>query len=118
MEYIYAGSYIYVHLMPHLEILYHEVRKMDFKNYVNSKQKKGQNSGGGPYRDNIPMSDVEGQIKNYENMSKGDMMDELRRAKQSGSLNEQSLRQFLDAMGNNLTEQQRRNIYNMVNNLK
>jgi uncharacterized protein YneF (UPF0154 family) len=90
---------------------------MDFKNYVQSnKQKKNQNNGGS-FND-IPMNDVESQIKQYENMNKNDMMDELRKAKQSGSLNDQTLRQFLDAMGNNLTQEQRRNIINLVNSLK
>lgn len=91
---------------------------MDFKNYVQSnKQKKNHNSGAGPFND-IPMSDMEGQVRQYENMNKNDMMNELLKAKQSGSLNEQSLRQFLDAMGNNLTQEQRRNIINLVNSLK
>lgn len=91
---------------------------MDFKNYVQSnKQTKNQSPEAGPFND-IPMNDIEGQIRQYENMNKNDMMSELRKAKQSGSLNEQSLRQFLDAMGNNLTQEQRRNIMNLVNNLK
>lgn len=91
---------------------------MDFKNYVQSnKQKKNQGSDSGSFN-NIPMNDVEAQIQQYENMSRNDMMNELRKAKQSGSLNDQSLRQFLDAMGNNLTQEQRRNIINLVNNLK
>ena len=91
---------------------------MDFKNYVQSNRQKKSQGGGGQYEQNIPLNDVEGQIHQYENMSRDDMMDELRRAKASGYLNEQSLRQFLDAMGGNLTEQQRRNIISLVNSLK
>ncbi len=91
---------------------------MDFKNFVQSGKQKKNQGGSGQYEQNAPMNDVEGEIRRYENMSRGDMMDELRRAKASGSLNEQSLRQFLDAMGGNLTEQQRRNIISLVNNLK
>ena len=91
---------------------------MDFKNYVQSNRQKKSQGGAGQYEQNIPLNDVEGQIHQYENMSRDDMMDELRRAKASGSLNEQSLRQFLDAMGGNLTEQQRRNIISLVNSLK
>jgi uncharacterized protein YneF (UPF0154 family) len=92
--------------------------KMDFKNYIQSSRKKNSQGGGGQYEQNIPMDDVEEQARRYENLSKNDMMDELKRAKASGSLNEQTLRQFLDAMGGNLTEQQRRNIISLVNNLK
>jgi len=91
---------------------------MDFKNYIQSSRKKNSQGGGGQYEQNIPMDDVEEQARRYENLSKNDMMDELKRAKASGSLNEQTLRQFLDAMGGNLTEQQRRNIISLVNNLK
>ena len=91
---------------------------MDFKNYVQTnKQKKNQNPESGQYSD-IPMNDVEAQIRQYDNMSRNDMMNELRKAKQSGSLNDQTLRQFMDAMGNNLTQEQRRNIINLVNSLK
>jgi uncharacterized protein YneF (UPF0154 family) len=95
-----------------------EVMEMDFKNYVQSNKQKQSQGRGGQYEQDVPMNDVEGQIHRYESLSKNDMMDELRRAKQSGSLNDQSLRQFMDAMGNNLTEQQRRNIINLVNGLK
>ena len=91
---------------------------MDFKNFVQSGKKNKNQGGSGQYEQNIPMEGMEGEMRRYENMSKGDMMDELRRAKASGSLNEQSLRQFLDAMGGNLTEQQRRNIISLVNGLK
>jgi hypothetical protein len=95
-----------------------EVMEMDFKNYVQSNKQKKSQGGSGRYEQEVPMNDIEGEIRRYENMSRNDMMDELRRAKQSGSLNEQSLRQFIDAMGGNLTEQQRRNIINLVNSLK
>lgn len=91
---------------------------MDFKNYVQSNKQKKSQGGSVQYEQDIPLNDIEGQIHQYENMSRNDMMDELRRAKQSGSLNEQSLKQFLDAMGGNLTEQQRRNIISLVNSLK
>lgn len=89
---------------------------MDFKDYVSGKQ-NGNKQQGGQGQGNIPFNDLEGQIRQYQNMSKDDMMNELRRAKQSGSLNDQSLRAFMDALGGNLTEQQKRNILNMVNNL-
>lgn len=89
---------------------------MDFKEYVSGKQ-NGHKQQGGPGQGNIPLNDLEGQIKQYQNMSRDDMMSELKRAKQSGSLNEQSLRAFMDSLGGNLTEQQRRSILNLVNNL-
>lgn len=87
---------------------------MDFKEYVSGKQKRGGRQGGSQ---GGMMGDLENQVQQVQGMSKEDMMSELRRAKQSGSLNEQSLRAFMDAMGSNLTEQQRRTILNLVNNL-
>ena len=89
---------------------------MDFKDFVKS-NKKNKSAGEGSQMGGVPMNDIEGQIRQYENMSKGDMMDELRRAKQSGQMNEQSLRNFLDMMGNNISEQQKNQIINMVRNL-
>ena len=91
---------------------------MDFKNYVQSNKQKKNQSPAADQMNDIPMNDVEAQIRQYENMSRNDMMSELRKAKQSGSLNDQSLRQFMDAMGNNLTQEQRRSIINLVNSLK
>jgi uncharacterized protein YneF (UPF0154 family) len=90
---------------------------MDFKDYVSGKQNQGHNQQAGPNFGNMPIGNLEDQVKQVQGMSKDDMMSELRRAKQSGSLNENSLRGFLDSMGANLTEQQRRNILNLVNNL-
>lgn len=103
---------------------------MDFKEYVSGKpqepgqqQQTGQNTGGMPNMGNMNMGnmsnigDLENQMRQVQGMNKDDMMNELRRAKQSGSLNDKSLRQVLDMMGGNLTEQQKRNILNMVNNL-
>lgn len=103
---------------------------MDFKEYVSGKPNQGQNQQqAGPNTGGIPnmgnmnmgnmpnMGDLENQVRQVQGMSKDDMMSELRRAKQSGSLNDKSLRQLLDMLGGNMTEQQKRNILNMVNNL-
>ncbi len=107
---------------------------MNFKEYVSGKQQgpgqqqtgqqqAGQNTGGMPNMGNVNMGnmpgmgDIENQLRQAQGMSRDDMMNELRKAKQSGSLNDQSLRQLLDMLGTNLTEQQRRNILSMVNNL-
>jgi hypothetical protein len=103
---------------------------MDFKEYVSGKpnqgpgqQQAGPNTGNMPNMGNANMGsmpnvgNIENQIRQVQGMSMDDMMGELRKAKQSGSLNDGSLRQLLDMMGSTLTEQQRRNILNLVNNL-
>ena len=62
--------------------------------------------------------DIEKTVDDYSKKSEDELFSELKSAKESGAINENSVNEFMQRFGSFLTKEQRKNAENLLKNLK